>query len=279
MSQPPATEVTVHLLLSSSAKTNNEYLSPYAHTVCRILKDRFGITNVIIGSANAPPDSILSICNSNEDSSSSQQTATTLFVVLGPSTSTTSLLETESHYPIISLCPTTQNTGEVALAIAKCCSLSSSQIRSKVKVVVFQEKQSRLVHDAQLRTQSLLYLEAIANRHDQSQVITGDSVDVDGIDKLRGKVRDRYVGSKHLALVTTDRQSGFDRQLALVPYKGAVLNLTSAFWFERTQNIIPNHLIKIPHPNVSIVKKCKPFPIEFVVRYVILYMISLKYFC
>lgn len=54
--------------------------------------------------------------------------------------------------------------------------------------------------------------------------------------------------------------------LAKVPYKGQVLNLTSAYWFEETKDIIPNHIISIPHPNVSIVKKCTPFPIEFVVR-------------
>lgn len=78
--------------------------------------------------------------------------------------------------------------------------------------------------------------------------------------------RDRYDCGKHLALITTDRQSGFDRQLALVPFKGQVLNLTSAFWFEQTKHIVENHIVAVPHPNVSIVKKCKPFPIEFVVR-------------
>jgi phosphoribosylaminoimidazole-succinocarboxamide synthase len=81
-----------------------------------------------------------------------------------------------------------------------------------------------------------------------------------------GKVRDRYDLSDKLALVTTDRQSGFDRMLAKVPFKGQVLNLTSAYWFEKTKDIIPNHILSIPHPNVSIVKKCTPFPIEFVVR-------------
>lgn len=85
--------------------------------------------------------------------------------------------------------------------------------------------------------------------------------------RLTGKVRDRYdLATNRLALVTTDRQSGFDRMLALVPFKGQVLNLTSAFWFQETADIIPNHLISVPHPNVSIVHSCKPFPIEFVVR-------------
>src|SRR6185437_878690 len=64
----------------------------------------------------------------------------------------------------------------------------------------------------------------------------------------------------------TDRQSAFDRVLASVPFKGQVLNLTSAWWFEKTEHIIPNHVITIPDPNVTIAKKCSVFPVEFVVR-------------
>ncbi len=104
------------------------------------------------------------------------------------------------------------------------------------------------------------------------QIITGSNVIFDSTKgicptRLTGKVRDRYdLGPATLALVTTDRQSGFDRMLALVPYKGQVLNLTSAYWFETTKDIVPNHLLSVPHPNVSIARKCTPFPIEFVVR-------------
>ena len=84
--------------------------------------------------------------------------------------------------------------------------------------------------------------------------------------KYKGKVRDTYDLGDKLILVTTDRQSAFDRLLASVPYKGQVLNLTSAWWFENTQSIVPNHLIAVPDPNVMIAKKCTVFPIEFVVR-------------
>src|SRR5579864_6352643 len=58
--------------------------------------------------------------------------------------------------------------------------------------------------------------------------------------KYQGKVRDTYDLGDRLLLITTDRQSAFDRVLASVPYKGQVLNLTSAWWFEQTQHIIPN---------------------------------------
>lgn len=84
--------------------------------------------------------------------------------------------------------------------------------------------------------------------------------------KYQGKVRDVYDLGDKLLLVTTDRLSAFDRSLALIPHKGQVLNLTSAFWFEQTADIVPNHLIAVPDPNVVLVKKCKVFPIEFVVR-------------
>lgn len=84
--------------------------------------------------------------------------------------------------------------------------------------------------------------------------------------KYQGKVRDTYDLGDKLILITTDRQSAFDRVLASVPYKGQVLNLTSAWWFENTEHIIPNHVIKIPDPNVTIAKKCQVFPVEFVVR-------------
>src|SRR5690242_21731073 len=84
--------------------------------------------------------------------------------------------------------------------------------------------------------------------------------------KYQGKVRDTYDLGDKLMLVTTNRQSAFDRVLAAVPFKGQVLNLTSAWWFEKTEHIIPNHVIAIPDPNVTIAKKCMVFPVEFVVR-------------
>lgn len=85
-------------------------------------------------------------------------------------------------------------------------------------------------------------------------------------ERKQGKVRDIYIQPDKIILVTTDRHSSFDRIIAHIPNKGAVLNLTSAFWFKNTQNIIPNHLIEVPDPNVIIAKKAKPFLVEVVVR-------------
>jgi phosphoribosylaminoimidazole-succinocarboxamide synthase len=84
--------------------------------------------------------------------------------------------------------------------------------------------------------------------------------------RKQGKVRDTYDLGNTLILVTTDRQSAFDRVLASIPFKGAVLNQVSGFWFEQTRHIVKNHVISIPDPNVTIAEKCEVFPIEFVVR-------------
>ncbi|MGB6536552.1 MAG: phosphoribosylaminoimidazolesuccinocarboxamide synthase [Xanthobacteraceae bacterium] len=84
--------------------------------------------------------------------------------------------------------------------------------------------------------------------------------------KVTGKVRDLYERNGKLVLVTTDRHSSFDRIVAHVPCKGQVLNQVSAWWFERTKDIVPNHVLAIPDPNVTIARKCAMVPVEAVVR-------------
>ncbi|KAI3853611.1 hypothetical protein MKW98_025128 [Papaver atlanticum] len=84
--------------------------------------------------------------------------------------------------------------------------------------------------------------------------------------KIRGKVRDIYDSGDYLVMVTTDRQSAFDRVLASIPFKGQVLNETSLWWFDKTRHITPNAVVSSPDKNVTIAKKCSVFPVEFVVR-------------
>jgi len=85
--------------------------------------------------------------------------------------------------------------------------------------------------------------------------------------KYPGKVRDTYdLGDGRLLLITTDRQSGFDRMLGAIPFKGQVLNRTSLSWFEATKHIIGNHVLGSPHANALVARKCRVLPIEFVVR-------------
>lgn len=92
---------------------------------------------------------------------------------------------------------------------------------------------------------------------------------LDGFAHLHsGKVRDSYYGNQNepRVIVTTDRISAFDFHVGLIPFKGQVLNQMAAFWFNETSDIIQNHLIAMPDPNVMVVKNCKPLPLEMVVR-------------
>ncbi len=84
---------------------------------------------------------------------------------------------------------------------------------------------------------------------------------------ISGKVRESFaLPDRRRLLVTTDRLSAFDRILTAVPFKGQVLNQLSAFWFEQTRDIIPNHVLDVPDPNVLLAAECELFPIEVIVR-------------
>lgn len=85
-------------------------------------------------------------------------------------------------------------------------------------------------------------------------------------DKKKGKVRDVYTQKDKVILVSTDRHSSFDRLIAHIPCKGAVLTGTSHFWFEQTKDIVPNHIIDMPDANVVVVKKCEVIKVEAVIR-------------
>ncbi len=106
---------------------------------------------------------------------------------------------------------------------------------------------------------------------------------------IRGKVRDTYDLGNLLLIIATDRISAFDVVLPCgIPNKGLVLNQLAAFWFEKTRDLVPNHLVEIvddahcldaylptesrfPYPSYlagrsMIVKKAERIPIESVVR-------------
>lgn len=84
----------------------------------------------------------------------------------------------------------------------------------------------------------------------------------------RGKVRDVYsLGDHKLAIVASDRISAFDHIMKqAIPYKGQILNGLAAFAFDKVNDLVATHIIDIPHPNVTIAKKCEPVPIEVVIR-------------
>lgn len=95
-------------------------------------------------------------------------------------------------------------------------------------------------------------------------------IDLPFTDRRDGKVRVSYaLGGRHRGhrlFVTTDRLSAFDRIIAGVPYKGQVLNQLSAWWFEHTADIVDNHVVEVPDPNVTVARAASPLPVEVVVR-------------
>jgi len=118
----------------------------------------------------------------------------------------------------------------------------------------------------------------------EPDVYLGGTDPIPGFNRLaQGKVRDVYeLDAEHLLFVTTDRISAFDVIMdAGVPFKGAVLTAISVHWFERTRDIVPNHLVSarvedVPGLSpewrarlagrVMVVRRCQPDPIEWVVR-------------
>ncbi|MCF7792392.1 MAG: phosphoribosylaminoimidazolesuccinocarboxamide synthase [Candidatus Cloacimonetes bacterium] len=83
-----------------------------------------------------------------------------------------------------------------------------------------------------------------------------------------GKVRESFrLDEKTRLIVVSDRVSSFDSVLNnLIPNKGAVLNAITNYWFNKTRNIVDNHLIKAVDPNISLVKEAQPIKVEMIVR-------------
>jgi phosphoribosylaminoimidazole-succinocarboxamide synthase len=84
----------------------------------------------------------------------------------------------------------------------------------------------------------------------------------------KGKVRDVYtIQDQYLVMVVTDRISAFDVVLPeAIPYKGQVLNQIAAHFLQATADIVPNWVISVPDPSVTIGKMCEPFKVEMVIR-------------
>ncbi len=84
----------------------------------------------------------------------------------------------------------------------------------------------------------------------------------------KGKVRDvHYIQHDKIVMVVSNRISAFDVVLPnAIPYKGQVLNQIAAHFLQNTSDIIPNWVLDASLPNITIGKKCTPFPVEMVIR-------------
>ena len=82
----------------------------------------------------------------------------------------------------------------------------------------------------------------------------------------KGKVRENFHLDNEIIMVATDRVSAFDHVLGTIPFKGQILTQIANFWFDKTKDIVPNHIISTPDPQVLIAKKAKTLPVEVIVR-------------
>ena len=83
-----------------------------------------------------------------------------------------------------------------------------------------------------------------------------------------GKVRDVYtINDDTLAVIATDRISAFDVILPKgIPFKGQVLNQIAAYFLESTADIVPNWMLSVPDPMVTVGMRCEGFKVEMIVR-------------
>jgi phosphoribosylaminoimidazole-succinocarboxamide synthase len=88
------------------------------------------------------------------------------------------------------------------------------------------------------------------------------------LERYDGKVRDCFLDRARgeRIIVVTDRLSAFDAVVGTIPFKGQVLNQLAQFWFDKTSLIAPNHMLRVPDPNVMIARECEPLPVELVMR-------------
>ena len=265
----------------NETKENNEdskSIIGSAKEISNILTEQFHIQNITISisSISTIANSSLPVDNDNK-----------IYLIISNNDRSSSglinYMDENTHYPVLSFnihkfqANQNEQYKKCALRLAKVYALVDTSIGTYILNYLKNEKQRLFVQGVQTRTkESPMYQNNISSSLEKQTYVQGISKSEfdDSITLIKGKVREQISSAQHndkLVLVTTDRQSGFDRMLAHVPYKGQVLNLTSKFWFDSTKDIIGNHILDVPHPNVSVVKKCTPFPIEFVMRFVLFY--------
>ena len=82
----------------------------------------------------------------------------------------------------------------------------------------------------------------------------------------KGKVRENFSQDDKILMITSDRVSAFDHVLGTIPFKGQILSEIANFWFDKTKDLVPNHIIDTPDPQVLVAKRAKTLPVEVIVR-------------
>jgi len=96
---------------------------------------------------------------------------------------------------------------------------------------------------------------------------TLDAFESDNLgEHYKGKVRENFSQGDKILMITSDRVSAFDHVLGTIPFKGQILSEIANFWFDKTKDLVPNHIIDTPDPQVLVAKRAKTLPVEVIVR-------------
>ena len=163
-----------------------------------------------------------------------------------------------------------------ALAAIKVCGLFNKELSNKIKD--YKENMIKKLHINDVKNKYNNEKLSIASYTENNMTsdlnpllsFTRNGEEIKITHLKNGKVRDMYEKDhvkNNLILYASDRLSAFNRDIAIIPYKGVVLNKVSNWWFEKTKHLVPNHIVNNDFSNRMVeVKKCTVFPIEFVMR-------------
>ncbi len=242
--------------------------------------NKFKLNSIIrICSAHKSCINLLKILEKYEN----DESVKTYITIAGKSNALSALVDGNSVKPIIS-CPPIKDTNmydlyssvsvpsgiapltilgteNAALAAAKIYALHNFSI----KQILHEYKQNVItklhINDVKAKYENIVTCKDFENCVSNTTVNNNEQI------VRTGKVRDVYqLDDNYYNLVASDRISAFDRHLTTVPYKGIVLHKISRWWFKKTKDIVPNHVFNDTKDRSMIVKKCKVFPIEFVMR-------------
>ena len=150
------------------------------------------------------------------------------------------------------------------------------EYEESLRILKLNDLRIKYMNNVGLRIEIYKYLLRESERKDRSEStdlcvsrpIANEPFYVGKVRNLYDVILDSAVWDKNdmVGMKISDRLSGFDRFLCNVPMKGLVLNSISSWWFAKTMHFVPNHIVYDRFNYVTLVRKCKVFPIEFVVR-------------
>ncbi|MEO7095941.1 MAG: phosphoribosylaminoimidazolesuccinocarboxamide synthase [Polyangiales bacterium] len=135
-------------------------------------------------------------------------------------------------------------------------------------MVTMTMKREHTVRSGTLEAATRTGAKPLAEQLRQGLATTIEATSLDALGKkYEGKVRDNYsTADGRRYVVAIDRISAFDRVIGTLPSKGQLLTSMAAFWFDKTKDLVPNHVLSVPDPSVMECIECVPLPVEMIMR-------------